>query len=128
MARTSVICETPEVVRQLTESLKQSEDVGHIGRMKNGFGSTAVGRGGYRDIKVNLQPANFAHYVEVQVRGGAGWLFLTSWYGLRRWTVGRGSLWETRRYPPPPTSRLWVIVGYVCTVPVMIIASLSLTL
>lgn len=67
MARTSVICETPEVVRHLTDSLKQCPEVGHIGRMKNGFGSSAVGRGGYRDIKVNLRPSAVAHYVEVQV-------------------------------------------------------------
>lgn len=67
MARTSVICETPEVVRHLTDSLKKCPEVGHIGRMKNGFGSSAVGRGGYRDIKVNLRPSAVAHYVEVQV-------------------------------------------------------------
>lgn len=67
MARTSVICGTPEVVRQLTEQLKACPDVAKIGRMKNGFGSTAVGRGGYRDIKVNLMPAKVEHYVEVQV-------------------------------------------------------------
>lgn len=67
MARTSVICETPDVVRQLIQMLKDSPAVGKIGRMKNGFGSTAVGRGGYRDIKVNLQPTGIAHFVEVQV-------------------------------------------------------------
>eukprot|EP00903_Cladosiphon_okamuranus_P010458 g9894.t1 len=67
MARTSVICGTPELVRQLTEQLKACPDVAKIGRMKNGFGSTAVGRGGYRDIKVNLMPARVEHYVEVQV-------------------------------------------------------------
>lgn len=70
MARTSVICETPEVVRHLTDSLKKCPEVGHIGRMKNGFGSSAVGRGGYRDIKVNLRPSAVAHYVEVQVGHG----------------------------------------------------------
>lgn len=68
MARVSVICETPEIVRQLTDSLKNCPDVGKIGRMKNGFGSTAVGGGGYRDIKVNLQPSSMPHFVEVQVR------------------------------------------------------------
>lgn len=67
MARTSVICGTPELVRQLTDQLKACPDVAKIGRMKNGFGSTAVGRGGYRDIKVNLMPARVEHYVEVQV-------------------------------------------------------------
>ncbi|CAM9555463.1 unnamed protein product [Scytosiphon promiscuus] len=67
MARTSVICETPELVRQFTDKLKACEGIGKIGRMKNGFGSTAVGRGGYRDIKVNLMPTVIEHYVEVQV-------------------------------------------------------------
>lgn len=68
MARTSVICGTPELVRDLTDRLKECKDVQEIGRMKNGFGSTVVGRGGYRDIKVNLIPARVEQYVEVQVR------------------------------------------------------------
>ncbi|CAN0015971.1 unnamed protein product [Ectocarpus sp. 6 AP-2014] len=67
MARTSVICETPELVRELTDKLKACKEIGRIGRMKNGFGSTAVGRGGYRDIKVTLMPLGVDHYAEVQV-------------------------------------------------------------
>lgn len=123
MARTSVICETPEVVRQLTESLKQSEDVGHIGRMKNGFGSTAVGRGGYRDIKVNLQPANFAHYVEVQVRRSRVVVFDMLGMAFQGGSLTAGLCGTSGVIPTPG---LWVDAG--CAVPVMTVASLSLAL
>lgn len=68
MARTSVICETPDVVGQLVEMLKSNPRVSVVGRIKNGYGSTAVGRGGYRDIKVNLQPSSLSHFAEIQVR------------------------------------------------------------
>lgn len=68
MARTSVICETPDVVRKFTDMLKTSLEVAQVGRMKNGFGSAAVGKGGYRDIKVNLQMVGIEHYAEIQVK------------------------------------------------------------
>lgn len=67
MVRMSVICEKPEVVREFTEKLKGSPRVGHIGKITNGFGSSAVGKGGYRDIKIYLQPMGVGHYAEVQV-------------------------------------------------------------
>lgn len=67
IARASVICESPELVRQLVDKLKSHPEVKSVDQVKNGFGDTSVGRGGYRDIKVYLQLMAIAHYVEVQV-------------------------------------------------------------
>ena len=90
MARTSVICETPELLRQVVDRLRTHPDVRRVGRVKNSFGETAVGKGGYRDIKVNLEPLVVAHFVEVQV-GVVGEMCVP--YG-ELWSKGCSIIWN----------------------------------